>query len=260
MPAGEARSTLEEPASPAGARTLAPQGVVAADPGSCRLTARAAQQTKEDRKEEPLLKRTLSEARVAIIRQGLTDPNPVSRRALIDVLEMLGPEAAPAIPALVQALSDRDLFVRWSAARTLGRLAPEGANQAVLPLARLLCDRDLDVRLAGANALIRYGPDARAAVDALVRAVVSKTDAEFRIVVMQALEAIGQPAAGTIPALAGSLRDPDPRVRLEAARVIGRFGPRAAGAVGALREVLADPDSEVRKAASEALLQILPPP
>ena len=49
---------------------------------------------------------------------ALTDPDPVARRAAVDVLETMGADAAPALPGLVRALSDRDLFVRWTAARS----------------------------------------------------------------------------------------------------------------------------------------------
>ena len=42
----------------------------------------------------------------------------------IDALEMLGDQALPAVPALTRALADPDLFVRWAAARTLGKMVP----------------------------------------------------------------------------------------------------------------------------------------
>ena len=53
------------------------------------------------------------------------------------------------------------------------------------------------------------------------------------------------------------MADPDPRVRIIAADVLGRFGTLAASAEPALRNALDDPDSDVRRAASEALLSIL---
>jgi hypothetical protein len=45
---------------------------------------------------------------------GLTDRNVRGRIGAVEVLETMGTEAAPAIPALVERLSDPDRFVRWA--------------------------------------------------------------------------------------------------------------------------------------------------
>jgi HEAT repeat protein len=188
----------------------------------------------------------------------------------------MGLQGAVAIPALVAALGDPYPYVRWAAARTLGRLAereaeagkagtiPEGLAaplgrlpDAVAGLARLLlCDPDEGVRMAVATALTRYGPRAAAAVPALREAVGSGSDVELRVAVIQALEAIGTDAVPALPALVPALRDPDPRVREEAARVLGRFGRHSRFALPALRDALEDRDNMVRKAISEAILNI----
>src|SRR5262249_22696100 len=70
-------------------------------------------------------------------------------------------------------------------------------------------------------------------------------------------------SAQALPTLVRSFRDPDPRVRARAARVVGRLGTReasraaAAGYIEDLRRLTSDPDSDVRKAASAALVEIL---
>src|SRR5262249_49067589 len=69
---------------------------------------------------------------------GLSDPDFRVRLVSIDVLEIRGTAAVPAIPALVKALRDPNKFVRWSAARTLGKLAPRQADEVVPALMRLL--------------------------------------------------------------------------------------------------------------------------
>jgi HEAT repeat protein len=48
----------------------------------------------------------------------------------------------------------------------------------------------------------------------------------------------------------------DPRVRAEAARMLGRFGSAAQDSIGVLRAALKDPDPSVRLAAGDALLSI----
>src|SRR5208282_3852817 len=109
-----------------------------------------------------------------------------ARLAAVGALEMMGQAARPAVPALVRALGDPSPFMRWAAARTLGKLGPIDVSVTVPALVRLLCDRDFDVVLAGATALARYGPAAKDAVPALARAIAT-SDAEARVAAIQAL-------------------------------------------------------------------------
>jgi HEAT repeat protein len=122
-------------------------------------------------------------------------------------------------------------------------------------LIKLLRDIDLDARSAAATALGTLGPVARDAVPDLAVAV-NRGDIEFRLVAMKALENIGKPAVPALPSLAVALRDVSPRVRSEAARVLGRFGPLARAHAAALERLADDPDSEVRRVANEALLAV----
>jgi HEAT repeat protein len=179
------------------------------------------------------------------------------RRAALDTLETLGPDAAPAGAALVTALADRDKFVRWASARILGRLGPEEGEAVVPPLAILLTDPDLDVRLAAIAALERLGPAAKAAVPDL-RRTIGSSDAELRVAAIRALASIGGAAASTaVPELIDAMGDADGRVRQIAAQVLGKLGPEARDAATALCRALEDDNPQVQKAAGEALLNIL---
>jgi HEAT repeat protein len=191
--------------------------------------------------------------------EGLEDADARARRAVIDVLETLGAAAAPAAPALVQALSDSDPFVRWSAARTLGKISPASAETAVPALATLLKDADLDLRMAAAAALERYGRAAGSAVPDLIR-MLQATDADLRVAVVHALGAIGIPeAAQAVPALTTAVGDADARVQQAAAEVLGDLGPVARDAAEPLRRALQTGVPKVQKAAGEALLKIMRP-
>jgi HEAT repeat protein len=202
---------------------------------------------------------------------GLSDPNVRARIEAVGVLDSMGADAAPAIPALVKSLGDRDRFVRWSAARALGRLAPRSPELVVPAVARLLGDDDLDVEVAAATALERYGPAAKTAVAALGHRA-SHGDADIRIAAMKALEAVGADAAPALPAVALNLvaktraqREqeggpeagplPPPKARAAAAETLGHFGKLAAGAVPVLQLALNDDDPEVRRAVSDAILR-----
>lgn len=199
----------------------------------------------------PLLERV--RASVPALAAGISDPDVRARRAAIDALENLGEEATPAGPALLQALADPDPFVRWSAARTLGRLRGVDAGKVVGGLRPLLGDRDLDVRLAAAGALGRRGPGAADAVPALTRAAATG-DPVLRVAAIEALGAIGAAAKSALPVLAESLSASDARVRKAAATVLGGLGESAGEFQEVLRAAAADPDVGVRKAVRDALL------
>lgn len=76
----------------------------------------------------------------------------VSRRRAIAALADLGPDAAPAAPALAAALEDDNPFVREAAAGALGKIGP-GAAAALSALTAALDDPDRGVRRSAADAL-----------------------------------------------------------------------------------------------------------
>jgi hypothetical protein len=149
---------------------------------------------------------------VPAIAAGISDPDPQARSRAIDVLETLGPAAGPALPVLIKALEDPDRFVRWSAARTIGRLAPAESAQAVEALSRCLADNDLDVQQAAARALESYGPAAASAAAALARALDTHSTS-LKLAILRSLKAIGPAAAAAQPALRPLAHDPDEHVR-----------------------------------------------
>jgi HEAT repeat protein len=74
-----------------------------------------------------------------------------------------------------------------------------------------------------------------------------------QIAAADALGRIGQPA---VPALAESLADPDPFIRLQSCNALAYMGAQAKDAVAALIRALNDPETAVREAAAGALGQI----
>jgi HEAT repeat protein len=191
--------------------------------------------------------------------ENLKHPDYRVRLAAVDTLETFGKQAAPAIPALVTALRDYNKFVRWSSARTLGRLSPRRADDVVPGLMRMLDDReDPSVRIAAAQALELYGEHAKKAVPLLAR-VINRGDREYILAVLKAIQGIGTDAAPALPNVAWILSDRSqpPSVRIEAANTLGRFGPLAKDELPVLREIMTDdPDEDVRNAASKAVLAV----
>ncbi len=187
----------------------------------------------------------------------LRDPDAKARRMAVAFLELIEEAATPALPLLATSLADEDRYVRRTAARTIANIAPDKAAMAVPGLANLLSDSDLGVRRAAAKTLTEIGPLAQAAVPALAKAVVNG-DAVARVDAMEALRSIG-PDAGkaAVPQLIEALRYPDdPRVKSQAAKVLGSFKGAAAAAIPELQHALGDGSQEVRDSASQAILEI----
>ena len=90
--------------------------------------------------------------------EAIRDPDPRVRRATIDVLESMGPDATPAAVALGEALGDQDAFVRWAAVRSLSSLRGEATKAALPRLRNLASDPDTDVREAAEAAVRRLEP------------------------------------------------------------------------------------------------------
>jgi HEAT repeat protein len=197
-------------------------------------------------------------AAVPLLAKHLGHTSVEVKLAVLYALETLERDAAPAAAALAKTLDDADAFVRWGAARALGRMAGfEGkdVDTAVKALGKRLADDNIRVRTTAAVALKHYGPAAKAAAADLASAV-AKSDDETRKLAMRALARLGADAKPAVAALAEALAAKETSVRLEAARTLGQIGPAARDALPALRKALDDADAAVALAAAEAVLAI----
>jgi hypothetical protein len=190
---------------------------------------------------------------------GIKDGDPAIRLAITEALETLG-DAFEARALLRDASTDTNLFVRWAAARALGKSAPAKPDPAmsapdVAALTRLIDDCDFDVRTSTLNALAKYGIAAKSAGPKVIAAA-RRGDIEPRVAAVKALGAIETDAASTVPVLIAGLQNDDVRLRRAAASGLVRFGAEAKAALPELRKALASPDVELRLAAAEAVLAI----
>jgi HEAT repeat protein len=176
------------------------------------------------------------------------------RLAALYALEELGPGAAPAAAATAKAIAEADPFVRWAAARVLGKMAPAEAKTAVPALAARVADENGDVRITVLAALERYGPAAAPEVGR-VSQVLKGGDESTRLWAVRVLAAAGPEGRkdATGP-LIGALSAKEPAVRRAAAGALARYGKPDEATTAALRTALKDDDGEVRRTASEALL------
>ncbi|MBO0697182.1 MAG: HEAT repeat domain-containing protein [Zavarzinella sp.] len=195
----------------------------------------------------------------ASVTARMRDPDPMVRLAITEALDAVG-DAQAARPFLRAATADRNVFVRWAAARALGRTAPPKAEAAavvddVAALSRLVPDSDIDVRMAGLNALARFGPAARPSTPVVLVAA-TRGDIEPRVVALRTLAAMESGAAETVPALIDGLQNSDVRLRRAAASGLIRFGADARPAIPELRRALSSTDQDLKLAAAEAILAI----
>ena len=199
---------------------------------------------------------------LAKIARRVNDPNAEVRRATVSFLEATEIDAPAVVDALITALSDRDRFIRWAAARSLGKIGldkksrPEQSEKTVLALAMLLNPtEDPDVRAVVANTLRDLGPDAKSALPALIK-LLNVGEAESQEEVIKAITSIGGTQNAT-KALIVSLDSRSANVRRLAAVALGSIGARATEAVEPLLQHQQDEDPAVRLAISDAILSIL---
>ena len=150
------------------------------------------------------------------------------KQQIRDELRELGVEA---MPALVHALSDRDVQMRRNAALVLIDL---GGGYSTRP---------------------RVKVDIRRALPALIKAT-EDNDADVRGWAAHAIAEIGPDAKDAISALLRLLNDRAEGPRNTSCIALGRIGPAARDALPALREALNDPSKDVRGFAQHAIEQI----
>lgn len=134
--------------------------------------------------------------------------------------------------------------------------SPSEANEIQALIAQL-GHRDAVERTQAALELALRGATAAAAIPALVAAL-RDPEPSVRVAAARGIQGVGfvGRVGETAPGLLRALLDPAPAVRAEAARAlseIGPLGPLEPQAIQALKRSLADPDRRVRDAATESL-------
>ncbi|OCQ94397.1 hypothetical protein BCD67_07035 [Oscillatoriales cyanobacterium USR001] len=213
-------------------------------------------------------------------------------RELDAAIKKLAQIGEPAIPALIQALGDKNLLVSRSAREVLRNIGPP----AIPALVQALKDSDVQIRRRAADLLLAkngsifndwgnwdgdYGenyvenssatkavpelvldfdfeiidPKAKGAVAALIP-LLKDSDPKVRWIAVDALEEIGSEAKAAVPALIPLLKDSDAKVRGNAVYALGKIGAEAKAAVPAFIPLLKDSNVGVRRNAVYALGKI----
>ncbi len=121
------------------------------------------------------------------------------RLSIARVFGDMGPTAAPAVPALCQALKDKNWAERDVAAETLGKVR-SNPEETLPALTDALKDTESRVRIKAAEAIARLRPNAPDIIAALIENLEDE-DENVRANTCDALGAIGPPANSAVPAL-----------------------------------------------------------
>jgi HEAT repeat protein len=138
----------------------------------------------------------------------------------LETIAVFGPDAKPAVPALIEVLNG-------PGPQLPGPVAGIGL---------------MNSRREAACALAEIGPEARAGVPALIALIREHRD-QYRYVYCKALGRIGSDAKEAVPVLEDALRDENRGVRLAAAEALTRIVPQGtSNAVAVLKGLQHDPE------------------
>jgi len=180
-------------------------------------------------------------------------------------LEEMGPAAKPALPLVLEQLTNSDDHVRTAAAKALCKIDPALYRSTIDEMNRnpeasverltQAIQGTLRERSKALQVIIMYGPDAKPAVPALIEVLerAPATDA------VNAVGEIGPEARAAVPALIALL----PARRFDVStsdicRALGSIGLGATSAVPGLKQLLQGSNQWTRLAAATALARIVP--
>jgi HEAT repeat protein len=173
--------------------------------------------------------------------------------AAASALGELGTAANKAVPDLIEAHSDSHSGLSGNAARALGKIGLATRDVLEVLTSRLTGDGAAP-SIPECSALGDLGPAAEPAVPALIGAL---GNVDLCKAVTEALGKIGRPVAVVVPALMNLLTNSDPSVRRRAAEGLGKIGPDAKDAIESLINVsTTDDDGSVRVDAANSLVMM----
>jgi HEAT repeat protein len=199
------------------------------------------------------------ESRLDQLLQGAHSTDIDQQRQALRELAEFGPEAAPAIPDLIELCGHSHTDVRRLSSLALSNIvstlpADESGSQRgeiIDVLATQLDDEAPAVRNTAAFGLLTLDPGHAAARQRLQTAMREGDGG-----IIDRLSRTQPPPTWAVPTLVEILsRDPRPGLRRLAAIALGEIDPRGEHAQTALRRALQDADDRVRGAAEEALRQ-----
>ncbi|WP_372364838.1 HEAT repeat domain-containing protein [Candidatus Uabimicrobium sp. HlEnr_7] len=189
------------------------------------------------------------QATISALTGVLSDKNKYVRRAAVEtVLENV--KTRSIIPALVQAVSDRDSYVSITAIKCLVRIDPKEKVLASV-LIKTLGDKDRKKRIFAIETLAKIESET-----VLLALIQTLEDGDEAIVytAVKALGEIGEKAKIAIPHLVKTFENQSSFVKEQVVRSLGKISAEVA--LPTLVQALNDEDCDVKRSAVEVLRQI----
>lgn len=188
------------------------------------------------------------------MRAEMCSPEWASLPLAAESIRILGTDARPLVPLLVQYLRHPDPKVAMSAANSLAFLKYK-PNLVVPILVKSLDYSDVNVRRRAVNSLMAYGELACAAVVPALAKVLRDDDQGLAVYAVGALGKLKCKPDLIVSALVKGLEHPGPYVRGNIVKALATLGKPA---LPALRKALNDSDSTLRERAKDAIQKIAP--
>jgi HEAT repeat protein len=187
------------------------------------------------------------------------------RICVVEALPQIAPDSAEVVQALTEALDDRSIHVRRSAAHGLAICGPAAAPaEDVLWVA--VEEGDFWLRFQAARALCRIDPEdqearerfeqCQAQVPTEIKSGGEDHDEDRYVLGLFCIGEMGEDGRRHLPLLIEATGHADAAYRQRAVQALGKLGRVAAETVPELTRLLDDPDPTVQVAAEDALHEI----
>jgi HEAT repeat protein len=197
----------------------------------------------------------------AVGRALIVEMNDLVREDFVAALIAMGPEAKPAVPGLLPLAGDNSISVmlRTKVIRAVAVADPR-SSQVANALVHAAADPDISIRMAAARAMGKLNPLPDEARTALVNLARDDREARVRWAAVRGLADAGPRATAAKPELEAIATGKLPGINLLARVAVQAINGDVRKAGGAVRAALTDRNVNMRMAGAEALLMVGPAP